>query len=192
MTTRLTLVCHGSTSAVRMAAFPADEPLDCYGRRGLKELATELGGAARCWMGPSLRTRETAEELQFGGAVDARLDECDYGRWAGQAFSEVQAREPEGLVEWLRDPDAAPHGGESVRSLLARVAGWLDEQRGSTGRVVAVTHASVIRAAVVHAIEATPTTFWRIDVAPISITRLSASGPHWTLVALGSMARRQP
>ena len=53
--------------------------------------------------------------------------------------------------------------------------------------IVAVTHASVIRAAIIHAIEAGPRTFWRIDVAPLSLTRLSGNKGVWTLVSVGTM-----
>ena len=42
MTARLTLICHGSTDAVRAAAFPADEPLDHYGETGATELVGYL------------------------------------------------------------------------------------------------------------------------------------------------------
>jgi broad specificity phosphatase PhoE len=48
-----------------------------------------------------------------------------------------------------------------------------------------VTHAAVIRAAIVHAIEATPQSFWRIDVAPLSCTLLSGSESRWNLVSSG-------
>ena len=187
MIARLKLVCHASTSAVRLAAFPDDEPLDSLGRGDLAELSATIGLADRCWTGPSLRTRETAGALHPDAVVDARLAECDYGRWTGQTFEDVHAREPEALAEWLRDPEAAPHGGESILLLLKRVAGWLDEQRPVAGQVLAVTHASVIRAAVVHAIGAPPRSFWRIDVAPLSVTRLTSAGQHWTLAALAAL-----
>ena len=91
------------------------------------------------------------------------------------------------MAEWLRDPGAAPHGGESVLALIERVATWLDAQKATPGKIVAVTHASVIRAAIVHAIEAGPRSFWRIDVAPLSLTRLSANNGRWTLASLGAM-----
>jgi hypothetical protein len=39
----------------------------------------------------------------------------------------------------------------------------------------------------VHAIEAGPRSFWRIDVAPLSLARLSANHGHWTLVSLAPM-----
>ena len=74
------------------------------------------------------------------------LRDCDYGRWTGRSFDEVQALEPEALADWIKDPSATPHGGESVVAVMARVS-WLDKQLTIPGVILAVTHASVIRAA---------------------------------------------
>ena len=45
MATRLKLVCHASTSAVRTYAFPADEPIDLQGRRRLAAVSHGLAHA---------------------------------------------------------------------------------------------------------------------------------------------------
>jgi len=50
-------------------------------------------------------------------------------------------------------------------------------------RIIVVTHATIIRAAIVHAIDATPQSFWRIDIAPLSGTRLSGTQGRWNLVS---------
>ena len=186
MTTHLKLICHVSTSAIRSAAFPADEPLDAQGRQKLATVAQRLH-ADRCWVSPALRASQTADALKLGATVEPMLRDCDYGRWTGRALDEVQAQEPEAVAEWLRNPRAVPHGGESVLELIKRVATWLDAQKGTPGVAVAVTHASVIRAAIVHAIEAEVRSFWRIDVAPLSLTRLSDDNGHWTLASIAAM-----
>jgi broad specificity phosphatase PhoE len=95
MTARLTLICHGSTDAVRAAAFPMDEPLDHYGETGATELAGRLPNVDFCWTSPELRTRQTAEALELNASVQPMLRECDYGRWAGRAFGEIVAHEPD-------------------------------------------------------------------------------------------------
>ena len=53
------------------------------------------------------------------------------------------------------------------------------------GKTLAVTHASIIRAATVHALRAPADSFWRIDVAPLSVMKLSRAGEQWTLSSLG-------
>ncbi len=60
-------------------------------------------------------------------------------------------------------------------------------QLARKGVTLAVTHASVIRAAIVTAIEAEPRSFWRIDVAPLSMAKLSGHGGRWNLVGLGAL-----
>jgi broad specificity phosphatase PhoE len=187
MTTRLKLICHASTAAVRTSAFPADEPLDFQGWQKLAGLPHRAHYADRYLTSPALRAVQTAEALKLATTVEPMLRDCDYGRWAGRVLDEVQVREPEAVAEWLRDPGATPHGGESLLALIERVAAWLDAQMATPGKIVAVTHASVIRAAMVHAIEAGPLSFWRIDVAPLSLTRLSANNGRWTLVSLAAM-----
>jgi broad specificity phosphatase PhoE len=185
MAARLTFICHASTRALRAAAFAGDEELDDRGRAAAAALAGQIPDAGRCWTSPELRTRQTAQALGCEAAVAPELRDCDYGAWTGSGFDEIWGRDPEAATKWLRDPEAAPHGGESLASLMRRVAVWLDAQREASGATLVVTHASVIRAAIVHAIEAKPQSFWRIDVAPLSQTRLSGSDGRWNLAALG-------
>jgi broad specificity phosphatase PhoE len=190
MTARLVLICHGSTDAVRKFAFPADEPLDEYGRAAAAALAERLPGADRCWTSPELRTRQTAEELKLDATVHPALRECAYGAWSGQSFHDVHACDPQGVAAWSRDPTATPHGGESIQSLMRRVADWLAGEQPHHQQSIVVTHPTVIRAAIVHAIEGTPQSFWRIDVAPLSLTFLSSTNRRWTLVSTGAVGRR--
>jgi broad specificity phosphatase PhoE len=97
-------------------------------------------------------------------------------------LADIAAAEPEAVAAWLADPNAAPHGGESLTALVGRVADWLDSDR-IRGRTLAVTHAAVMRAAVVHVLGAPVRSFWRIDVAPLSIIELRRNGRRWTLHA---------
>jgi broad specificity phosphatase PhoE len=190
MVARLRLVCHGSTSALRASAFPADEPLDELGLAKLAVFAPQVRSADRSWTSPALRARQTAAALDLDAVAEPALREGDYGRWAGQSYEQVQAQAPDDVAAWLRDPAAAPHGGESILALIERVAAWMDGQLQSEGQTVAVTHASVIRAAVVHAIGAGPNSFWRIDVAPLAMARLTGQAGRWTLSFIGPMQAR--
>jgi broad specificity phosphatase PhoE len=186
MTTRLKLLCHASTSAVRASAFPADEPLDLQGRQKLEVFPRHVLRSDRCLTSPALRASQTAETLGLVARNEPALRDCDYGQWTGRALEEVQTQAPQAVAEWLRNPEAAPHGGESVVALIARVSTWLDAQKAIPGTIVAVTHASVIRAAIVCALEAGPQSFWHIDIAPLSLTRLSGHHGRWTLASMSS------
>jgi broad specificity phosphatase PhoE len=138
----------------------------------------------RCLTSPARRATQTAAALGLEAAIEPLLRDCNYGSWTGRSLDEVQAQEPEALADWIKDPSAAPHGGESVVAMIARVSAWLDTQLTSPGVVLVITHASVIRAAIVCAIEAEPRSFWHIDIAPLSLTQLSGNGGRWTLVSM--------
>jgi broad specificity phosphatase PhoE len=177
---RLLLVRHASTSATRSAAFPRDEPLDEPGRIAAAALADLVAGDGQLVCSPSLRCRQTAAAAGLRPRLDRRVSECDFGRWAGARLSEL---DPESTRSWMCDPDAAPHGGETLRGFAARIAAWLDDQ--PPGSTTVITHGGVIRAAVVHALAAPLSAFWRIDVSPLSITELRSHDGAWTLARLG-------
>jgi broad specificity phosphatase PhoE len=184
---RLLLIRHASTNAVRRAAFPVDEPLDDAGRAAAHALAGRLGrGEALC--SPALRARETAVAAELQPAVEPALRECDFGSWAGRTLAQVHAEDPQGAGAWMTDPHARPHGGESLADLLKRVGEWLDRQARGDGRAIAVTHAGVVKAAVVNALAAPAAAFWQVDVAPLAVTELHAHDGRWTLTRLGAPA----
>ncbi|MFC4531363.1 histidine phosphatase family protein [Sphaerisporangium dianthi] len=136
--------------------------------------------AALC--GPALSCRQTAAGLGLVPVVDHGLRDRDAGHWTGRSLAEIQERDPEGLMAWLTDPAATPHGGESVLTLIDRVAAWLRGLPGrASGKVVAVTHPDVIRAALVHVLAAPPDTFWRLDTEPLAQLSLTARDGRWRL-----------
>ena len=134
---------------------------------------------------PARAARETAAALGFDAEVEMALSDCDYGRWRGRASKDVVEREPDEFAAWLGDPAAAPHGGESLAVLIERIGAWLTQAMAREGATLAITHAAIVRAATVNALGAGSTSFARIDVAPLSLARLSGHAGRWNLVALG-------
>jgi broad specificity phosphatase PhoE len=181
MSVILTLICHASTDAVREAAFPADEPIDPQGQAKASALAGKLRRVDAAWTSPALRATQTATALQLEAKVDPALRDIDLGCWAGRSFADVQKSDPDGIAAWISQSDAAPHGGESVTALLERITCWLDVLKRQDGRIVAITHSAIIRAAIVLAIDAKPMSFWRIDIAPLCRVSLRGNPSHWTL-----------
>jgi broad specificity phosphatase PhoE len=176
---RLTLLCHGATAANRRAAFPTDEPLEPQALAAARALASPPL-RAQALTSPALRARQTAEALGLAAArFEPLLRDCDYGRWSGVALAAVAEEEPEAFAAFMTDPRAAPHGGESITDLAARTAGWLAHLLPSEGRVVAVTHAAVIRAALLHVLAAPLDAFWRIDIPPLAAIDLTSDGRRW-------------
>ncbi len=139
--------------------------------------------------GKGLRA-DRAAALSLDPVVDPMLRDCDYGRWGGRRLTQVQSEQPDGVAAWLVDVDAAPHGGESIRTLLGRVAIWLDEHDRDGGHGVAVTHATVISAAILHAIGARGT-----GSSALVFNYTVASGqnmPHGPLIPATSASRLIP
>ncbi|AXE95542.1 UNVERIFIED_ORG: broad specificity phosphatase PhoE [Burkholderia sp. 1263] len=197
MDTRLLLVSHASTPAMRAGRFPADDPLDA---RGLAEAQAArqrlaIADAAAVFVSPAVCARDTALALGLAATVHTALAEIDYGDWQGRRLADLANEAPQHLAAWLRDPDFAAHGGESFSQLVKRLGEWLDAldgaiSEGTTGttsaprqnprNVVAITHAPVIRAALVHALGASPAVFPRIEIAPLSAVELRRSSRGWT------------
>ena len=187
MTARLDLLAHGASAATRATRFPDDEPLEASAVSALEAVRGRLRPYAEVLISPARAARETAAALGLDAEVEAVLRDCDYGRWRGLASKEVAEREPDEFATWLVDPAAAPHGGESVAALIERIGAWLTQALAREGATLAVTHASVVRAAIVNALGAGSSAFARIDVAPLSLARLSGQGQRWNLVALGPL-----
>jgi broad specificity phosphatase PhoE len=172
---RLYLVRHAPTAATRAAAFPVDEPLDENGRAAAR--AWHPPSADSVLVSPAIRCRETAS---LAGLLewenDPALAECDFGTWGGRTVGDVD------LGDWMTNPDSCHHGGESLTAFSARVAAWLDTQASvDSGRLIAVTHGGVIKAALVHALGAPLEAFWQFDVAPLSVTELHCWDGRWTV-----------
>jgi broad specificity phosphatase PhoE len=178
--TRLSLISHAATPAQRRAAFPLDEPLDQREISKISALGWIAPKAQRILSAPERRTQQTGQALGLTSAITPELRDCDYGVWGGRELSELQAQDPEGVAIWLADPTASPHRGESIANLIDRVGTWLDQHR-EDGHTIAVTHPAIIRSAVVHILNAPLQSFWRIDIAPLSLTDLRFNGKAWTL-----------
>ncbi|MER7722658.1 histidine phosphatase family protein [Streptomyces sp. NPDC096323] len=184
MAVRVMLVSPAMNAALREARFAGDAPLDDSGLRRARAAAGTLPAADRTVHGPSRRCTRTADALGVRSVVEPATHDWELGRWSGARLDEVSASEPEDVAAWLADPAAAPHGGESLLDLCARVGAWLDSldlDGDSPRRVLAVVEPAVVRAAVVRALELPPQAFWRIDVAPLALTDLSGRAGRWNL-----------
>ncbi|MFJ2027460.1 histidine phosphatase family protein [Streptomyces sp. NPDC087897] len=187
MTVRVMLISPAMNAALRAARFEGDAPLDRSGRERARAAGGAVPEAGLTRSGPSERCRETAGALGLAARTEPALSGWDMGRWAGLTLEEVAAAEPAEVAAWLGDPSAAPHGGESLRGLIRRIGEWLDSLGGPAApgpAVLAVAEAAVVRAAVVHGLRLPAEAFWRLDVAPLTLTELSGRSERWN-VALG-------
>jgi Histidine phosphatase superfamily (branch 1) len=178
MAQRLLVIAHAATTATRALVFGDPGEL-------LTGEIRRLTGRVASWVsGPELACEATATRL--GGTVEPIEDlrGCDFGAWTGKALVDVASQDPSGLEAWLRAPQAAPHGGESLAELINRVGGVLDDHPWPDGRSVAVVTALVARALLVHALGAAPQVIFRIDIAPLGRALISRSQQTWRLTNL--------
>ncbi|MFE6095999.1 histidine phosphatase family protein [Streptomyces massasporeus] len=180
MTIRLALVCAAAPKG-REVRF-ADTTLDEQALRQARAAAGSLPAATRLYTAPSQRCWQTAEALGWSAVVtETALRDVDMGSWHGRTPEELATAHAAAFTAWLSDPEAAPHGGESVADVCRRVADWLDALPADAGRVAAVVEQAVARAAVIRALSAPLTSFWRVDVPPLTTVSLTGRAGRWNL-----------
>jgi len=186
--TTLVLLRHGvtpHTSGKRFSGgLAGDNPgLSDEGREQVRAAATWLTelkdriDAVVC--SPVRRTRESAEivaaELGLPLEEEPGFAEMEFGAWDGLTFLEVAEQHKESFEAWLGDLDAAPPGGESFRTVEARVMAGLDrvltEHAGRT--VVVVSHVTPIKTLVASTLEAPLDAVFRMELSPASVTVIS-------------------
>ena len=150
---RLWLVRHAAPLVAPGTCYGAlDVPADAQATRAAAErLATALPPGARVAHSTLQRCELLALDLQalrpdLAFKTDARLAEMDFGAWEGQPWGHI----PRAAFDaWLADFAAAlpGEGGETVRALMARVGAAWDDWRASGADALWVTHAGVMRAA---------------------------------------------
>ncbi|MES4888754.1 histidine phosphatase family protein [Streptomyces sp. NPDC096012] len=181
MTIRLTLLCAHPEGTSADTVFGCPPP----GERGLPGAGVVpivLPPPSLTVGSPSRASTQTAAALALHATVEPALRDLDYGTWRGRTVADVVATDPFGYSAWLRDPDAAPHGGETVRQLCRRAAHWLDGLPPDTGRTLAITEPAVVRALLVHAMSAPARAFWKLPLrSPLSTVCLTRSGGAWSV-----------
>ena len=183
---------HGETEAnrQRLALGRADPPLTERGVEQAAALAERLAtsGIEIVFTSPLLRARETAAPIAAAAGaevvVDDRLVELDYGEWDGKQFPDLP---PDALARWRNDPTFAPPGGESLRAVATRVAGFCTEVLDGPS-VVAVSHVSPIKGAVTWALGAGEELGWRMFLDLASITRIAGRDGQASLVGFNDIS----
>jgi broad specificity phosphatase PhoE len=153
------------------------------GREQAEALAQRLAGdeIGAVQSSPQQRALETAALIAapLGLVVDIvpELDEVDFGQWAGCSFE--QLNRDRRWAAWNSERGTArPPGGETMLELQKRILGHLDRLQAEKPKekLVLVSHAEVIRAALLHFLGMALDSFARVEIAPASISTLLLNG----------------
>lgn len=99
---------------------------------------------------PLARAVQTAETLRLTPFTLApELAEQDFGAWENRYYHEVW-EEGANALDWSQPEHITPPDGESFADVCLRVAAWIEARQEK--RIIAVTHAGVIRAALKQAL----------------------------------------
>jgi broad specificity phosphatase PhoE/ribonuclease HI len=187
--TTMVLLRHGETplSADKRFAGVGEIPLTETGVMQARAAGKALAGRSfdAIVTSPLDRARQTAQEVADVVGLPVRtedgLRETDFGDWEGYSFAEVRERWPDELDAWLADPSVAPPHGESFTTTARRVQTARDKLlvRFRQQKILVVSHVTPIKMLVRSALEAPPSSLYRmyLEVSSISEIDWYADGP---------------
>ncbi len=140
---------------------------------------------------PQPRTRQTVAPLAAARglpvAVVEELDEIDFGAWTGRRFEDLA-----GDAQWQawnahRASGTVP-GGEAFVAVVRRAAQALAGLQAAHpgGRVLAASHADVIKAVACGATQWPVDALHAFDVPPCSVTQLEVGAGWWRMRQLAA------
>ena len=185
--TRFFLIRHGATeSSASIAGRTAGGKLAEAGREQAARLTHRLGQdrIAGFYSSPQQRARETARALAEAAGREVRLapelDEIDYGDWTGHMIDELQSLPLWREYNTIRSCTRIPHG-EFMLEVQARVVSFMERLRQQHWKesVALVSHADVIRAALVYYVGLPLDMMLRLEIslASVSIIDIENYGP---------------
>ncbi len=126
---------------------------------------------------PLERARETAapiaERLRLAPEVHEAINEIDLGEWSGRSFEDL-SQDPRWQSWNSARAVSRPPGGESMLEVQARAIGHLERARSAhpDQAVVLVSHAEVIKAALLYCLGMPIDGYRLFDISPASISTL--------------------
>jgi len=194
--TKLILARHGHVEGISPERFRgrAELPLTELGRREAEMTAARIAASwrpAAIYTSPMGRCVATgaaiAKPLGLAPSAILRLNDIDYGDWQGLTRDEARARWPAELDLWYAHPDwAAIPNGESLQQVLTRAVAALRDivRRHPDDTVVLVSHDSVNRVLLLHALELPLSRYWRFRESPCCINELDLGADGFTILGI--------
>lgn len=182
MTTTFFLIRHAAHDRVG-AALCGRMPgvtLGTNGREQARRLADRFANEsiASVQSSPLERARETAEPIaaRVGRHVEINeaVTEIEFGAWSGRSFDELDRDADWALWNAARGVSRPP-GGETMLEAQARIVAAMERLRNAyrDASVVLVSHADVIKAALLYHLGLSIEAYARFDIEPASISTLA-------------------
>jgi probable phosphoglycerate mutase len=170
------------TSGTRLDGRLPDIVLSDRGHEELSRLRLGLVNVPvdAVYTSPLARARETASAIAIDHHVPINvaddLNEMDFGNWTGRPFDSL-ALDPDWHTFNARRASTAAPNGEHARNVQRRVVRWLKQlpRRHPTGTVAAVSHAEVIRSAILWCTGRSLDDFHDIAIDTASVSAVSMS-----------------
>jgi broad specificity phosphatase PhoE len=171
-------------------------PLSEEGRLQAQALATRLADVRlhAIYSSPQQRARETVAPLAARLALPVEtaneFDEIDFGDWTGLRFTQLENADAALWRRWVEQRSIAqPPGGEPFAQVAQRVMTGLQRLRElhPAATVLVLSHGDVIKAALACSLGLSLDHLERFDIAPASMSVLSAAGEGWKVHALNQV-----
>ena len=194
--TTILLIRHGEVAGINPPRFRGRDNL-MLTPHGVRQAAFARGAVAARWVpnavycSPLTRCVRTADAIASLFQLDAQehqgLNDINYGAWQGMAVTEVAQSWPEDLSRW----HTAPHtvrlpGGETLQEVQARAVDALHTivRAHCHGIVVLVSHDSVIRVLLGHALGLPLSGYWSLSPSPCGISEVAFVDDHFTICSI--------
>lgn len=179
--TRLLFIRHASHDLVNrvLVGRKPDVPISAAGIEEAHRAAARLAemGITRVHTSPRQRAVETAGIIARVARVPMQisfaLDEIDVGTWTGLSFEELAKEQSWSFWNMLRSL-ARPPEGESMREVQERIVPYLARLHAAYpgGRIALVSHAEVIRTAILHCDGLSLDAYAEVKVPPAEVIGL--------------------
>jgi broad specificity phosphatase PhoE len=182
VTTTFFLVRHAAHDNVGgfLAGRSAGIRLGESGKAQAKHLGARMAreSFSAIYSSPRERTQETAKAIADASGLDTvetadELDEIDFGPWSGKTFEELDRDDTWRRWNSVRALARTP-GGETMLDVQSRILRLIERLglRHVDGRLVLVSHADVIKTAVIHVLGMPLDAWQRFEISPASITTI--------------------
>jgi probable phosphoglycerate mutase len=183
---------HAAGTDTSLAGRAANVALSPLGQQQLTTLRAAVRdiSIAAIYSSPLERARQTANAVaaEHSLAVEAydELIEVDFGEWTGRTFQELEELAAWRMYNRSRSTTQIP-GGEHPSAVARRATRALEAlHRRHPGETIAVvSHAEIIRSAVLRYLGYSLDLYHELEIPPASITKIAFTTNGPTVVAVG-------